>query len=278
MYDLWPVNLSRSTPPLLLCHRAPPFLSKYEIRLLLLQTRLSNQHLSWQQRKGPSLHKCVWVKMEEGDSLAAERRGGKKKKRPNNRWSVKVWNFSFPFSSCGKRRKLSRSRDCEMLFFISLLWGTRKPEKPRLQQFSNHPISKLRSFRCCAPFRPPETLCRLLCASRHVCGLGWNYGKLFLKYAVTFSHLFYPAIAYPGTMQSGYLKRHDVRSVLVRAAPPSPPSLLTPFSTLITFSELALCIDIQCTLPPCVTILSLACIFISFPSTQYLNMLHRIGR
>lgn len=94
MYDLWPVDLSRSTPPLLLCQRALPFLSKYEIRLLLRQTRLSNQHLSWQHRKGPSLQKCVWVKMEEGDSLAAERR--EKKKTTVEAWKSEIFLFPFP--------------------------------------------------------------------------------------------------------------------------------------------------------------------------------------
>lgn len=71
------------------------------------------------------------------------------RKRPNNCWGVKVQKFFslfffYPLSSW--KRKLSRSRDCQMLFFICLLWGTRKPERPPLQQFSNHPISKLGSF------------------------------------------------------------------------------------------------------------------------------------
>lgn len=96
----------------------------------------------------------VCLRENEGRWLAGHRR--EKKKRPNNCWSVKVWDFFFSFYS-QRKRKLSRSRDCEMLFFASLFQGTRKPEKPWLQQFSNHPISKLRSFR-----RPFGTFCGVM--------------------------------------------------------------------------------------------------------------------
>lgn len=80
--------------------------------------------------------------MEVGDLLAAQQ--GEKGQITVEAWKSKKFSLFFPLSSW--KRKLSRSRDCQMLFFICLLWGTRKPERPPLQQFSNHPISKLGSF------------------------------------------------------------------------------------------------------------------------------------
>lgn len=149
-----------------------------------------NQHLSSQQTEGTfASKKCVWEKMEEGDSLTTEQ----KKRRPNNCWSVKVCKFSFPFSFSERKRKLSSPEIVKCYFSSPFFWGTRRPEKLWLQQFSNHPISKLRSFQmlwaihtswdslqCAAWVRP-----RLRAA-------GWNCGKLFLQYAVTFSLLYQP--------------------------------------------------------------------------------------
>lgn len=84
----------------------------------------------------------VWEENKDGGKTHTGHRSGKCfLNRPEHLQSVKGWKFFSSFSSW-RRRRLSRFRDCQMLFSIYLLWATWEPEKPWLQQFSNHRISK----------------------------------------------------------------------------------------------------------------------------------------
>jgi hypothetical protein len=76
-------------------------------------------------------------------------------KRPKNFWSVKVSKFTFLRLSGRKKEKAFKVQGivkCYFLFPFGVpFWSTQRLEKPRLQQFSNHPISKLWAFQIVVP-------------------------------------------------------------------------------------------------------------------------------
>ena len=178
--------------------------------------------------------------------------------------TVGAWkseNFSFPFFSLLEQKKAFKSRDCEMLFFISLFWRTREPEKPWLQQFSNHPISKLRSFQMLWAIQTSWD--PLQCA---VWGLpclrdGWNWGKIF--FTVRFP--FFTSRSLPGTMQSGYLGLLDVWSVLMWIPPhPTAPSYSLSLS-ITSFRDITLAVHWYSTLfLACICIVPQLCMLCPF--------------
>lgn len=135
--------------------------------------------------------------------------------RKKGKMTVEAWKSkNFLFLSSWSKRKLSRSRECEMLFFISFFWGTRKPEKPWLQQFSNHPILKWRYFQMLCAF---HTLWdSLQCAAWVPRCVDKTVESIFFSfYSFPSFFLFFTSYSlYPGTMQSGYLALLDVWSVL----------------------------------------------------------------
>ncbi len=153
---------------------------------------------------------------------------------PNSKLTLNCWfsklNLSNTFEMWytednKKERKLSRSRDW-MLFFISLLWGTRKPEKLWLQQFSNHPISKLRSFQMLWAIQTSWDSLQWVLPRLQV------RMKLWKAFFTVHHHVFpsLPSIAYPGTMQSGHPELLDIWSVIMQVSPPSHHPVLLSFS------------------------------------------------
>lgn len=131
-----------------------------------------SQHLSSQQKKEPLPQKCVCEKMEDGDSLTTWT--GKKAKLLKH----ESLNNFFSFASW-RKRKHSRFRDCEMLFFSFLFWGTRKPKKPWLQQFSNHSISKLRPFQMLCVIQISWDSLQFAVWVLQCLRAGWNWEKLY---------------------------------------------------------------------------------------------------
>lgn len=173
------------------------------VPLKLLSNVPFKQHLSPQTGRGerPLLPKCVWQKMEVGDLLATEQKKKKKKRQITvEAWKSEKFLFPFPLG----RRKLSRSRDCQMLFFISLLWGPRKPEKPWLQQFSNHPIPKLRSFQmlCAIQTSWDSPLCAVWILPPLRAGMKAFF--FYFLYSIPSRSPFFTSHSFPRMIQSAY--------------------------------------------------------------------------
>lgn len=159
-----------------------------------------------------------------------------------------------------------------MLFFISPFWGTRELEKPWLQQFSNHPISKSRSFQMLWAIQTSwdalrRTLWVLPCVRA-----GWNCEKIFFIffYSMPSRFPFFSSHSFPrhhAEWLSGAAWRLICSHVNKSSIPQShhPPSYS--FSPSIIFLDTLH--NLNCALifniiPPCMTILSLACISILF--------------
>lgn len=139
-YELWSCNSIR-------VHTASVFVLEGSFILVkgwniaplnLLSSMLFKQHLSSQTETKTFGSNNVREENKDGGRRLTGHRRGKKGQNTGKAWKSEI----FPPFSSWRRRRLSRFRDRQMLFFIYLLWATPEPEKPRLQQFSNHPISK----------------------------------------------------------------------------------------------------------------------------------------
>lgn len=145
------------------------------------------------------------TKIEEGDSLATE---DEEKKGQN---AGKAWKSEIPPPPflLGEGGGFQGSEIVKCYFSSISFEPRRKPEKPRLQQFSNHPISKRilkwLSERSPPPPRPlPPPGCTvtppgilLHCAAWIPAYLhGWNWKEVFLAACTFSSQIHFYAIYY----------------------------------------------------------------------------------
>lgn len=191
LYALWPdrVYLSRFRTPLFLCQRGLPFGSKYEIwpPLTYLQKCLSRNTCLHNRERDlcyESVSDRKWRKVTHWTQNEK-----KKKKKPNNCWSVKVWKFSFPFP-LGAKESFQGPEIVKCYFSSPFFEAQGNLKSYGYSSLVTIPFQNWGLFRCCVPFRPPAILCCALCESYHVYGLDEIVESFLYSKAITFFLLY----------------------------------------------------------------------------------------